>query len=507
MRQTFTVAEFEVQKIRDLEANGRLNVDVAYQRNQVWSDQRKQLLIDTLVRGLPFGIVTLFKYFDPEKREDVYEVIDGKQRITTILSYMKSEFQIPTDPDEMGDKDAIALNSESSDDSESESEDDEDVISVHVGQESRKNYAGKIWGDLPSADQTAFFEIQIPAFVVTSKQRNLAVDVFVRMNKNAVGLTPQEIRNAVFHESKLLQMAIDISNEQSKDLGANAPLSSRWWVTSGLMSPERFKRMADIEFMLEILSMTLNDKQPLNRRDDLTNYCSRFSAPKGNDKTLLEGAERIVADAFKKLKIIFPMKFSNVSIAFKGQKAFHDVYAILCALMNYEKSASVIKSNAADYQQAIGKMKDASAFYIRAKRGSDGVTVEAANDRYRIQRVDEHGNLTIDDEFAVLADRYSGTFLGGQENSKSKRKIRVEVWLAVLEGVLPSNDNQRAFTSIQRHLIWELSDKKCGRCGKQVEDKNYWDAGHIKPHSLGGKTRLSNGRVEHVECNRSAKDD
>ncbi len=59
-------------------------------------------------------------------------------------------------------------------------------------------------------------------------------------------------------------------------------------------------------------------------------------------------------------------------------------------------------------------------------------------------------------------------------------------------------DKRRIFTARQKAQIFKRANGNCELCGKSVTGK--WIAGHIKPHSLGGLTKIDNGRVEGVDC-------
>ncbi len=63
-----------------------LNLAPSYQRGDVWGMRDRQLLIESILRGIPLPSVILLKQSDaPEKP---YEVVDGKQRLTSILRFV-----------------------------------------------------------------------------------------------------------------------------------------------------------------------------------------------------------------------------------------------------------------------------------------------------------------------------------------------------------------------------------------------------------------------------------
>jgi hypothetical protein len=63
----------------------KLNLTPSYQRGDVWGTPARQLLIESILRGIPLPSVILLKPEDPTKP---HEVVDGKQRLTAILRFV-----------------------------------------------------------------------------------------------------------------------------------------------------------------------------------------------------------------------------------------------------------------------------------------------------------------------------------------------------------------------------------------------------------------------------------
>ena len=86
-RKTFA-AITAVKKIK----NGTLDLAPEYQRGSVWSRNRKALLIDSVLRG--YDLPKLYLRESPGDT-DVYEVVDGVQRLTTFLDFIDNAFPLP----------------------------------------------------------------------------------------------------------------------------------------------------------------------------------------------------------------------------------------------------------------------------------------------------------------------------------------------------------------------------------------------------------------------------
>ena len=73
---------------------GRINVEAEFQRAKVWSQAQQALLIDSVIRG--FDIPKIFLRKLPDGSAHLFDVIDGKQRLTAIWGFLANEFPLLT---------------------------------------------------------------------------------------------------------------------------------------------------------------------------------------------------------------------------------------------------------------------------------------------------------------------------------------------------------------------------------------------------------------------------
>jgi len=73
------------------------NLNPPYQRGSVWTTEMRVALIKSLLLGLPMGIIYLNARPISKGGDLRYQVVDGKQRIETLLAFMRDEFSIPAD--------------------------------------------------------------------------------------------------------------------------------------------------------------------------------------------------------------------------------------------------------------------------------------------------------------------------------------------------------------------------------------------------------------------------
>lgn len=88
----------------------KLELNPPYQRGSVWTLEQRRALIESILRGIPIGAVTINdRWASNGYTGDIgYAVVDGKQRIETIRRFFGDEFSVPADwfeDDEIADED------------------------------------------------------------------------------------------------------------------------------------------------------------------------------------------------------------------------------------------------------------------------------------------------------------------------------------------------------------------------------------------------------------------
>ena len=146
-------------------------IDIApeYQRKFVWDTQRQSEFIESVFLGIP--IPSLFM---ATNKDSSWEVVDGVQRISTLIHFCASE---ETRYKVLKNREALTL----------------------TGLEKLTDFNTKGFLELPRSVQLAFSTRPIRVTTLNDKS-DLAVrfDLFERLNSGGVKLQPQEIRNCVY---------------------------------------------------------------------------------------------------------------------------------------------------------------------------------------------------------------------------------------------------------------------------------------------------------------------
>ena len=164
-------SDLTLRVLHDMWTRGDIDIP-DFQRNFVWTIKQSSLLIESFLLGLP--VPQIFFYIDEQHKN---LVIDGLQRVLSIAYFFEGYFGSETH----GKKRIFRLS----------------------GLPNESNFANLTFNELTQADQRRLQNAVLRAVNV----RRLSPDtdltsiyhIFERLNTGGTPLSPQEIRNCVFH--------------------------------------------------------------------------------------------------------------------------------------------------------------------------------------------------------------------------------------------------------------------------------------------------------------------
>lgn len=199
--------------------DGALNLRPYFQRGSVWTPKAKSYLIDTLIRGYPLPVIYIQNQTDRTSFKNVRQVIDGQQRLRTVLAYM----DIACLPDA----------------------DDTDVIKVL--RTHNKEYAGRAFNVLPPDVRERIANTELSVHVLPSVVEDREIlEMFARLNSTGEKLNAQELRNARFH-GPFKTTAYELSYEQIER-----------WTEWRVFTPRALAQMQDVEFTSELMMLLMD---------------------------------------------------------------------------------------------------------------------------------------------------------------------------------------------------------------------------------------------------------
>lgn len=223
LRVIRTSMDFTLHHLKQsLEDKEYINAAPKYQRRHRWDIKKRSQLIESFLMNIPVPPVFLY-----ENDYNQYEIMDGRQRIDTLRSFMNNEFALR-------------------------------------GLEFWKELEGKRHHDLPLIIQRGLARRTINAVVLlaeTMKNGGDDMDIrkilFKRLNTGGVQLNPQELRNALYPGK---------FNELVSKLSRHPTFTNAWGIpeqqideeetpSAKLLKNTLFKTMADCELILRYFAI------------------------------------------------------------------------------------------------------------------------------------------------------------------------------------------------------------------------------------------------------------
>ncbi|MCP2231847.1 DUF262 domain-containing protein [Erwinia aphidicola] len=223
LRVIRTSMDFTLHHLKQsLEDKEYINASPKYQRRHRWDIKKRSQLIESFLMNIPVPPVFLY-----ENNYNQYEIMDGRQRIDTLRSFMNNEFPLR-------------------------------------GLEFWKELEAKRHHDLPQIIQRGLARRTINAVVLlaeTMKDSNDDMDIrkilFKRLNTGGVQLNPQELRNALYPGD---------FNELVSKLSRYPTFTEAWGIPDSnsdennelsqkLIKNTLFKSMADCELVLRYFAI------------------------------------------------------------------------------------------------------------------------------------------------------------------------------------------------------------------------------------------------------------
>lgn len=211
---------FKVSDFLSWQKAGTLDLTPPFQRRSVWKKGAKSYLIDTIVKGLPIPIIFIRdKQSGDFSLEPLREVVDGQQRLRTLISFIAPKYLKDYKPEK------------------------DDFI---VSKSHNKNLANKTFGELDKDTKQLILDYQFSVHVLPAdiSDRDI-LQIFARMNSTGTKLNSQELRNAAwFGEFKMsvYESALKYLEE---------------WRNWKIFTDDNISRMDEVELTTEFYSLMI----------------------------------------------------------------------------------------------------------------------------------------------------------------------------------------------------------------------------------------------------------
>lgn len=201
--------------------HAKIILEVPFQRQYVWKDDKASQLIESIIMNVPIPPI----YF-AEEEDGKWLVIDGLQRLNSLLRFFQNEFSLKK----------------------------LDIL---------KDLEKKKFKDLPPKAKSLLSNGLIRVNVIKKdSHEDIKYDIFMRLNKGAVTLNYQELRNCLYR-GNLNNIAKDIVQNNRNLLQI-------------LNLKEPHNRFLDVEFIIRFFSLKSNLKKDENGDYIIDGYNGRM---------------------------------------------------------------------------------------------------------------------------------------------------------------------------------------------------------------------------------------
>jgi hypothetical protein len=253
-----------VQTIYNWYRNGTLFVNRKYQRKLVWTLQEKQKLIDSILNEYPIPLILL-----AERRHhspSAFEILDGLQRLHTIVSFVENNF--PTIDDRFFNVDEFTRAKEE--------------------REAARFQESKDGIKITRAEVAKILDYILPISVIRNATESEVTEIFGRINSYGHRLSDQERRQAglvsdfaQFVRTTACEIRGDVSidtlplhqmPEISVDLpktkyGYSVQAEDVFWVRQGILRSTDLRDSLDEQVIADVAACIISEK-PVERSKD-----------------------------------------------------------------------------------------------------------------------------------------------------------------------------------------------------------------------------------------------
>ncbi len=278
----------QIHDLVNLYEKGQLNLSPAFQRSSVWAIKDRAKLIDSIFRNYP--LPAIFLYRREENGTIIYDVIDGKQRLESILMFMG----------------VIHGNR----------------YTVKTQLDSEPNYIEVDWGYLKKkSEQTRITGYTLSTIEVQGGLSDI-IEVFVRINSTGKALTSAEKQHAKYYTSPFLKAAVGIARKYEK-----------YFIKARILSSAQISRMKHVELICEIM-LSIGENDVINKKSALDKIMGKGLTPSQISK--LKGK---IVKTLNTIKTMFPRLHETKETRFNG---LSDFYVLAVLISKYEEEGLIL---------------------------------------------------------------------------------------------------------------------------------------------------------------------
>lgn len=287
----FNSSEETISWFRDRYREGTLKIKPPYQRKPVWAARQKCSLVESILLKLPVPEIYIQQSTTPEG-QTTYAIVDGQQRIRTVLQFVGSE----TDPDQT-EYNKFVL----------------DKLSP------LSPLANKAFGDLSDDEKRAFYGYKFAVRYLNTALESELRDMFERLNRFLTPLKPQELRNARF-TGPFVRFTLKLADLE-------------YWAENRIVTATMIRRMGDVEFASELVIGTLHGPQG-GSASDIDSYYVQYEDYEDEFPGQKE-AEKLFDEALTTVRNLLP---EIKSTRWSNKTDFYSLFVAIASILRNRKT-------------------------------------------------------------------------------------------------------------------------------------------------------------------------
>ncbi|MDI1277200.1 DUF262 domain-containing protein [Methylobacter sp.] len=300
---------YSILDITRLLTSGELSIQPKYQRRRTaWPVNAKTALMDTILNNFPLPPIYLRDYVDSDGKRKK-EIIDGQQRISTIVEFYKNLF----------------------------------ALSKNIFDE---EFYGCTFSELPTEEQLMIEDFEVSFISIRGASDGDIISIFSRLNSFSLPLNSQEKMNSVY-AGEIKTLIYELASEYNT-----------FWIDFKILTPSIIARMADASLVSDILHTIIYGIQRAN-----TKLIDNMYREYDNEFPL----KNQISDNFNRTMSVLGNLFesSHIRNVFKPKFMFYSLFLVVYARIFGFNGQENEKTGSIDLDETLRKMEEFCVQYIQ----------------------------------------------------------------------------------------------------------------------------------------------
>lgn len=300
---------YSILDITRLLKSGELSIQPKYQRRRTaWPLNAKTALMDTILNNFPLPPIYLRDYVD-ETGKRIKEIIDGQQRISTIIEFHGNQF----------------------------------ALSKNIYDEDLYGYS---FNELPTEEKLMIEDFEVSFISIKGASDGDIISIFTRLNSFSLPLNSQEKLNSIY-AGEIKTLIYELAAEYNT-----------FWIDFKILTPAVIARMADASLVSDILYTIIygtksanakNIDRMYNEYDD--DFPSKSSINNNFNKTI-----SVLGGLFES---------KHIRSVFKPKFMFYSLFLVVYARLFGFEGKSEEKTGNIDTYRTLEKMEEFCVQYVQ----------------------------------------------------------------------------------------------------------------------------------------------